>query len=103
VEGIGYEVNDFFQDYIGKIELPYSYYCAWIYLAVRFKLTPEHIIGFFLKMPKKKLKASFLSKSKSADDTSFVPLDNNLSEEAEAFKSAFEQFENLELNNTILV
>jgi S-DNA-T family DNA segregation ATPase FtsK/SpoIIIE len=94
---IGYEMNDFFQDYIGKIGTALLLLlCLITYLAVRFKLTPEHIIGFF-KNAKKEISGEFLSKSKSKDDTLFVPLDNNLSEEAEAFKSAFEiPLENLE-------
>ncbi len=94
---IGYEMNDFFQDYIGKIGTALLLLlCLITYLAVRFKLTPEHIIEFF-KNAKKEISGEFLSKSKSKDDTLFVPLDNNLSEEAEAFKSAFEiPLENLE-------
>lgn len=94
---IGYEMNDFFQDYIGKIGTALLLLlCLITYLAVRFKLTPEHIIRFF-KNAKKEISGEFLSKSKYKDDTLFVPLDNNLSEEAEAFKSAFEiPLENLE-------
>jgi S-DNA-T family DNA segregation ATPase FtsK/SpoIIIE len=87
---IGYEMNDFFQDYIGKIGTALLLLlCLITYLAIRFKLTPEHIIGFF-KKTKKEIYDEFNSTSETDDQTSYVPLDNNLSEEAEAIKSAFE-------------
>jgi S-DNA-T family DNA segregation ATPase FtsK/SpoIIIE len=87
---IGYEMNDFFQDYIGKIGTALLLLlCLITYLAIRFKLTPEHIIGFF-KKAKSEIKVEFASNSENDDATSYVPFDNNLSEEAEAIKSAFE-------------
>jgi S-DNA-T family DNA segregation ATPase FtsK/SpoIIIE len=87
---IGYEMNDFFQDYIGKIGTALLLLlCLITYLAIRFKLTPEHFIGFF-KKAKSEIKGEFASNSEPDDNTSYVPLDNNLSEEAEAIKSAFE-------------
>lgn len=87
---IGYEMNDFFQDYIGKIGTALLLLlCLITYLAIRFKLTPEHIIGFF-KKAKSEIKGEFASNSEADDNTTYVPLDNNLSEEAEAIKSAFE-------------
>ena len=87
---IGYEMNDFFQDYIGKIGTALLLLlCLITYLAIRFKLTPEHFIGFF-KKAKSEIKGEFASNSKADDNTTYVPLDNNLSEEAEAIKSAFE-------------
>ena len=87
---VGYEMNDFFQDYIGKIGTALLLLLLLItYLAIRFKLTPEHIIAFF-KKAKNEIKSEFPSNRKDEDDPSIVPLDNNLTEEAEAFKSAFE-------------
>jgi len=95
---IGYEMNDFFQDYIGKIGTALLLLlCLITYLAIRFKLTPEHILGFF-KNAKKEIKEEFSKQEDiEKDESTFVPLDNNLSEEAEAIKSAFEiPLENLE-------
>ena len=94
---IGYEMNDFFQDYMGKIGTALLLLlCLITYLAIRFKLTPDHIIGFF-KKAKTEIKGEFASNSEIDDNGSYVPLDNNLSEEAEAIKSAFEiPLENLE-------
>lgn len=94
---IGYEMNDFFQDYMGKIGTALLLLlCLITYLAIRFKLTPDHIIGFF-KKAKTEIKGEFASNSEIDDNSSYVPLDNNLSEEAEAIKSAFEiPLENLE-------
>lgn len=94
---IGYEMNDFFQDYMGKIGTALLLLlCLITYLAIRFKLTPDHIIGFF-KRAKTEIKVEFASNSEIDDNSSYVPLDNNLSEEAEAIKSAFEiPLENLE-------
>jgi len=94
---IGYYLNDFFQDYIGKIVTALLLLlCLITYLAIRFKLTPDHIIGFF-KKAKTEIKGEFASNSEIDDNSSYVPLDNNLSEEAEAIKSAFEiPLENLE-------
>jgi len=95
---IGYEMNDFFQDYIGKIGTALLLLlCLITYLAIRFKLTPEHILGFF-KNAKKEIKEEFSKQEDIVkDESTFVPLDNNLSEEAEAIKSAFEiPLENLE-------
>jgi len=94
---IGYEMNDFLTDYIGKIGTALLLLlCLITYLAIRFKLTPEHIIRLF-KNAKKEIKKDFSTGATINEETSFVPLDNNLSEEAEAFKSAFEiPLENLE-------
>jgi len=95
---IGYEMNDFFQDYIGKIGTALLLLlCLITYLAIRFKLTPEHILGFF-KNAKKEIKEEFSKQEDiEKDESTFVPLDNNLSEDAEAIKSAFEiPLENLE-------
>jgi len=83
---IGFEMNDFLQDYIGKIGTSLLLLLGLIfYLAVRFKMTPQDF-GKALKFAKKELRDEF--KATKADD--FIPVDNNLSAEAEDFKSAFE-------------
>jgi len=94
---IGYEMNDFFQDYIGKIGTALLLLlCLITYLAIRFKLTTEHI-GSAFKSAKREIKGEFSKGKETKEDISFVPLDNNLSEEAEAIKSAFEiPLENIE-------
>ncbi|RAJ17168.1 DNA translocase FtsK [Olleya aquimaris] len=79
---IGFEINSFFQDYIGKIGTVFLLAFAFIsYLAIRFKFTPQRIASLF-KSAKKEIKDDF--------NDEFVPIDNTHSEEAEAIKSAFE-------------
>jgi len=79
---IGFEINSFFQDYIGKIGTILLLAFAFIsYLAIRFKFTPQRIAAIF-KNARKNIKDDF------KDD--FVPVDNSYSDEAEAMKSAFE-------------
>ena len=83
---IGFEINSFLQDYIGKIGTSLLLLFGLIsYLAIRFKVTFESFTRLF-KSAKKDLKEEF---SGTSDDI-IVPLDNNLSEEADAIKSAFE-------------
>tara|TARA_R110002049_G_scaffold24760_3_gene87810 strand:+ start:2484 stop:4865 length:2382 start_codon:yes stop_codon:yes gene_type:complete len=88
---VGFEINTFLQDYIGKIGVVLLLVFVLItYLAMRFKVTFESFTNLF-KSAKKNIKDEF---SELNEDT-FVPLDNNLSEEAAAIKSAFEiPFEN---------
>ena len=79
---IGFEVNTFFQDYIGKLGTILLLIFAFItYLAVRFKFTPQRIASLFNK-----------AKAEIKDDLKedFTPVDNSHSEEAENIKSAFE-------------
>ena len=79
---IGFEVNTFFQDYIGKLGTILLLIFAFItYLAVRFKFTPQRIASLFNK-----------AKTEIKDDLKedFTPVDNSHSEEAENIKSAFE-------------
>ncbi|AXO78934.1 DNA translocase FtsK [Olleya aquimaris] len=79
---IGFEINSFFQDYIGKIGTILLLTFAFIsYLAIRFKFTPQRIASMF-KKASKDIQKDF------NDD--FVPVDNSYSDEAEAMKSAFE-------------
>ncbi|WP_370226192.1 DNA translocase FtsK [Mesoflavibacter sp.] len=79
---IGFEVNTFFQDYIGKLGTVLLLIFAFItYLAIRFKFTPQRIASLFNK-----------AKAEIKDDLKedFTPVDNSHSEEAEDIKSAFE-------------
>lgn len=79
---IGFEVNTFFQDYIGKLGTVLLLIFAFItYLAIRFKFTPQRIASLFNK-----------AKAEIKDDLKedFTPVDNSHSEEAENIKSAFE-------------
>ncbi|WP_142785781.1 DNA translocase FtsK [Changchengzhania lutea] len=83
---IGYEINTFLQDYIGKIGVILLLLFGLIsYLAIRFKVTFQSFTKLF-KSAKKDIKSEF---SDMKDDL-IIPLDNNLSEEAEAIKSAYE-------------
>lgn len=91
---IGFEMNHFFQDYIGKIGTVFLLaFGLIVYSALRFKLTAETFISVF-KRAQKDIRTDF--KDQNEDET-IVPVDNSLSEEAEAIKSAFEiPLENLE-------
>ncbi len=84
---IGFELNSFLQDYIGKIGIVLLLVFIFIlYLALRFRVTPERI-GNLFKLAKKDIKQDF----KTATDDITVAFDNNLSEEAEAIKSSIEK------------
>jgi len=79
---IGFEINTFLQDYIGKLGTVLLLVFAFItYLAIRFKYTPQRIASLFNK-----------AKAEIKDDLKedFTPIDNSHSEEAEDIKSAFE-------------
>ncbi len=83
---IGFEINTFLQDYIGKIGTSLLLLFGLItYLAIRFKVTFQSISKIFTSA-KKDIKDEF----SGLENELSVPLDNNLSEEAEAIKSAFE-------------
>lgn len=83
---IGFEINSFLQDYIGKIGTSLLLLLGLItYLAIRFKVTFEGIVNAF-KSAKKEVTDEL---SKTKEDV-IIAVDNNLSEEAEAIKSAFE-------------
>lgn len=92
---IGFEINTFLQDYIGKIGTALLLLFGLIsYLAIRFKVTGKNIVDLFMSA-KKDMVEDFETATNS-DDIS-VPLDNDLSVEAEAIKSTFEiPLENLE-------
>lgn len=56
---VGYEINAYLTVYIGRVGISLMLiFCAIIYTAIRFKLTPEHIAGF-LKSKKKQTKDVF--------------------------------------------
>ncbi len=84
---VGFEINSFLQDYIGKTGTVFLLLFGIItYLAIRFRFTFSRIQSMF-KTAKKDLKDEF----STAKDTTNTPIvDNNLSDEAEAFKSAFD-------------
>lgn len=78
---IGYEINDFLQDYAGKIGVLLLLVFGIVFIAVRlFKLTPEGVASFF-KSKKEALSSEFKSSKKIVSDTEeTLPL--NLDEEA---------------------
>ena len=92
---IGFEMNHFFQDYIGKIGTSLLLLFGLItYLAIRFKVTGDSFVNLF-KSAKHDLKDELKDNHTSQEQT--VIIDNSLTEEAEAIKSAFEiPLENLE-------
>ena len=96
---IGYEMNAFLQDYIGKIGVGLLLLLGLItYLAIRFKVTAQTIGGLW-KSAKEDIKdeLSDVVTDDQTDNEVSIQVDNNLSEEAEAIKSAFEiPLENLE-------
>jgi S-DNA-T family DNA segregation ATPase FtsK/SpoIIIE len=95
---IGFELNDFLQDYIGKIGTALVLLLGLIsYLAIRFKVTAQHF-GSLFKTAKKEIKEEFATEKTVTDDSQdFIPVDNNLSAEAEDIKSAYEiPLDNLE-------
>ncbi|MEC3908786.1 DNA translocase FtsK [Tamlana sp. 2201CG12-4] len=83
---VGFEINSFLQDYIGKIGTSLLLLFGLIsYLAIRFKVSFESITKLF-KSAKKDLK----NELSDLKEGTIIPVDNNLSDEAEAIKSAFE-------------
>ncbi|WP_425075719.1 DNA translocase FtsK [Psychroserpens sp. S379A] len=86
---IGFELNSFFQDYIGKIgTILLLVFILIVYLAIRFKVTGESIATLFKKANKEF--RDDINSNKDTDKDVIVPLDNDLSAEAEDIKSAFE-------------
>lgn len=85
---IGYEMNHMLQDYIGKIGTALLLLFGLIvFLAVRFKVTGDGILNAF-----KRAKTEIKSDLESSDTVEMVSgqVDNSLTQEAEAIKSAFE-------------
>ncbi|WP_372756578.1 DNA translocase FtsK [Mariniflexile sp.] len=88
---IGFEVNMYLQDYIGKIGTSLLLLFGLItYLAIRFNVTFENFTSIF-NSAKTKIKDDFSNNAdKDEDIEPVMALDNNLSEEAAAIKSAFD-------------
>ncbi len=85
---VGFEINLFLQDYLGIIgTILLLTFLLIVILAVRFKLTPETFIKLF-KSAKSDLKYD-LNDGDNIDDYS-ISLENNLTLEAEAIKSALD-------------
>ncbi|WP_296381478.1 DNA translocase FtsK [Winogradskyella sp.] len=85
---IGYEMNHFFQDYIGKVGTALLLLFGLIaYLAIRFKVTGDTFVNLFNRA-KRDIKEDLQSERETSEST--VIIDNSLTEEAEAIKSAFE-------------
>ncbi|GFZ76450.1 DNA translocase FtsK [Aquaticitalea lipolytica] len=83
---IGFEMNTFFQDYIGIIGTSLLLLFGLItYMAIRFGVTGHTFVNLFSKA-KKDIKDDFASDS----DSGYAPLDNDLTAEAEDIKSAFD-------------
>ncbi|QDO94061.1 DNA translocase FtsK [Formosa sediminum] len=81
---VGFETNTFLQDYIGILGVALLLFFGLIvYLATRFKVTIHSFIALF-KSAKKNISDELKS---NAEEDSFA-FDNNLTEEAEAIKSA---------------
>lgn len=83
---IGFEMNLFLQDYLGKIGSSLLLVFFLItYLAIRFKVTADTFKNLFQRASKD-IKNEF----NTATDDVTVPIDNDLTAEAEDIKSAFE-------------
>ena len=83
---VGFEINNFLQDYIGKIgTLLLLLFGLITYLAIRFKLTFESFTRVF-----KSAKKDFEDDLSEFNKESIISFDNSLSDEAEAIKSAHE-------------
>jgi len=83
---IGFEINQFLQDYIGKIGTALLLLFGLItYLAIRFKVTGDTFVNIF-KSAKRNIKEDLTTEEEM---TTFT-VDNSLTEEAESIKSAFE-------------
>lgn len=85
---VGFEMNHFFQDYIGKIGTALLLLFGLIaYLALRFKVTGDTFVKLF-SSAKKDFQNDMNPTTEDELQTAIV--DNSLTEEAEAIKSAFE-------------
>jgi S-DNA-T family DNA segregation ATPase FtsK/SpoIIIE len=83
---IGYELNIFIQDYIGKIGTALLLIFIFItYVALRFKVTPKQIRSLFIRT-KNEIKSEFLEGNSSSETL----IDNSFSDEANSIKSSFE-------------
>ncbi|MFD0988853.1 DNA translocase FtsK [Mariniflexile jejuense] len=86
---IGFEVNTYLQDYLGILgTVLLLVFGLIVYLAVRFKVTFESFTNIF-NSAKSKIKDDFSNTNDNTEEP-VIALDNNLSEEAAAIKSAFD-------------
>ena len=102
---VGFEINDFLKDYLGLIGAGLLMaFLAIVYAVLRFKATPEKLLGFF-KKTKDELAEEFqedLSTQENTVENPTTTSDDNpsheaLNEEEQAEKSAFElNVENLQ-------
>ena len=84
---IGFEMNSFFQDYIGIIGTALLLlFGLIIYAAIKFEVTGESIADVF-KSAKKDIKAEFNKEAGSLEP--YGALDNDLTAESDAMKAAF--------------
>ena len=82
---IGFEMNSFFQDYIGKIgTILLLVFVLITYLAIRFGINGDTFVKIF-----KRAKKDIESDLNSDNQENSIIVDNNLSAEAEDIKSAF--------------
>ncbi|MFH6770250.1 DNA translocase FtsK [Gaetbulibacter aquiaggeris] len=85
---VGYEINSFLQDYLGIIGTIFLLlFVLIVFLAIKFKLTAQTFIQLF-KSAKENIKGDF-NQGENQDDYT-IALENNLSMEAEAIKSALD-------------
>ena len=85
---VGFEVNTYLQIYLGKIGTILLLFFGLItYLAIRFRMTFDSFKTAFSSV-KKDINQNF--NDKHANDDLSVPIDNDLSAEAEDIKSAFD-------------
>ncbi|MFD2914681.1 DNA translocase FtsK [Psychroserpens luteus] len=83
---IGFEMNSFFQDYIGKIgTILLLLFVLITYLAIRFGINGDTFVKLF-----KRAKSDIKNEVNSVTDDSTFTVDNDLSAEAEDIKSAFD-------------
>ncbi|WP_460218581.1 DNA translocase FtsK 4TM domain-containing protein [Psychroserpens sp. MEBiC05023] len=83
---IGFEMNTFFQDYIGKIGTALLLLFVLItYLAIRFGVNGETFVKLF-----KRAKNDIKNDINTSEDNQTFTVDNDLTAEAEDIKSAFE-------------
>src|SRR5690554_365229 len=83
---IGFEINSYLQDYLGIIGTSLLLVFLLIfYLAIRFRVTAQTFGNIFQKATKD-IKQEF----KPSDEDVIIPIDNDLTAEAEDIKSAFD-------------
>ena len=83
---IGFEMNSFFQDYIGKIgTILLLLFILITYLAIRFGVNGDTFVKLF-----KSAKRDIKNEVNTVDEDSTFAVDNDLSAEAEDIKSAFD-------------